>query len=408
MRWKMQKMTTQTTTEQGKESPKLMRTPRTVDLEITNRCNLRCRYCYFFDNPTVNYQDLPTDEWLRFFDELGSLAVMDVTIAGGEPFIRKDLPILIKGIADNSMRFSLLSNGGLIDDNIAAYLANTGRCNQVQISVDGSNPEIHDTCRGKGSFEGAIRGIRILQGHDVNVAVRVTIHRFNVYDLENIARLLLEEIGLKQFGTNSAGYLGTCRKNADDVLLTTEERQIAMEKLLYLNEKYEGRINAAAGPLAEGGMWRKMEIARLEKKPALPNRGYLTACNCSKNKITIRADGTIIPCTMLAHMELGRINQNSLLEVWQNSPELNRLRMRRSIPLSSFEFCTDCPYISYCTGNCPGLSYSLTGQVDHPSPDACLRNFLENGGKIVMEDLAARYQQQKSASTRTTVNAIAR
>jgi MoaA/NifB/PqqE/SkfB family radical SAM enzyme len=70
---------------------KVMRTPRSLDIEITARCNLRCRYCYFFNNPAVEYRDLPTDEWLRFFDELGSLGVMNVTLAGGEPFIREDL-----------------------------------------------------------------------------------------------------------------------------------------------------------------------------------------------------------------------------------------------------------------------------------------------------------------------------
>ena len=87
------------------------------------------------------------------------------------------------------------------------------------MSVDGSCAEVHDSCRGQGSFDGAMRGIRTLQRHRINVAVRVTIHRNNVHDLENIAHFLLEELGLPGFGTNSAGYLGTCCVNADDVLL---------------------------------------------------------------------------------------------------------------------------------------------------------------------------------------------
>ena len=70
---------------------RVMRTPRTVDIDLTARCNLRCRYCYFFDNPAVEYHDLPTEEWLRFFDELGRCAVMDVCLAGGEPFIARSV-----------------------------------------------------------------------------------------------------------------------------------------------------------------------------------------------------------------------------------------------------------------------------------------------------------------------------
>ena len=362
---------------------RVMRTPRNLDIEITARCNLRCRYCYFFNNPAVEYRDLPTEEWLRFFDELGSLGVMDVTLAGGEPFIREHLPVLLEGIVRNRMRFSFLSNGALIGDEIAAFIARTGRCGYVQVSVDGSCAAVHDTCRGHGAFNGAVRGIRTLSRYRVNVAVRVTIHRHNVDDLENIAHLLLEELDLPGFSTNSAGYLGTCRLNADDVMLTIAERQLAMATLLRLTEKYNGRISANAGPLTDGRMWRRMEGARAQGAPAFHNGGRLTACGCPSSKISVRADGAVVPCCMLAQSELGRINQDSLLEVWQHSLALNQLRSRHTIPLTEFEFCAGCSYIPYCTGNCPGLAYTLTGKVDHPSPDACLRRFLEEGGTIV-------------------------
>ncbi len=361
---------------------RVMRTPRSLTLEITARCNLRCRYCYFFNNPAMVYRDLPAAEWLSFFDELGSLGVMKVILAGGEPFIREDLPALIEGLVRNRMRFSFLSNGALINDEIAAFIARTGRCEYVQVSVDGSCAEVHDSCRGKGSFDGVIRGIRALRRHRIYVAVRVTIHRNNVHDLENIARFLLDELGLPDFGTNSAGYMGACRGNADAVLLNMEERKEAMATLQRLTAKYDGRISSNAGPLTDARMWRRMEEARAQGKPAFHNGGRLTGCGCPSNKISVRTDGVIVPCNMLAHIELGRINHDSLAEVWQNSPALNRLRRRHAIPLSGFEFCAGCSYIPYCTGNCPGLAYTLTGTVDHPSPDACLRRFLEEGGSI--------------------------
>lgn len=359
-----------------------MRTPRTLDIEITARCNLRCRYCYFFNNPAVEYRDLPAEEWLTFFAELGALGVMHVTLAGGEPFIRDDLPALLEGIVRNRMRFSLLSNGTLIDDQRAAFIARSGRCDSVQVSVDGSCATVHDSCRGPGSFEGAIRGIRTLQRHRVGVAVRVTIHRGNVHDLGNIAGFLLDELGLPGFGINSAGYQGTCCMNADDVLLTVQERQAAMATLLRLAAHYPNRIAASAGPLAEGHAWRRMEEARAQGAPAFHDGGRLTACGCPGNKISVRPDGAIVPCIMLAHVALGRINRDSLADLWQHSPALNQLRDRQAIPLAGFEFCARCAYLPYCTGNCPGLAYTLTGIIDHPSPDACLRRFLKEGGAI--------------------------
>lgn len=360
-----------------------MRTPRNVTLEITSRCNLRCRYCYFFNNSAVEYRDLPTDEWLTFFDEMGSLGVMTVNLAGGEPFIREDLPALIDGLVRNRMRFSFLTNGALINDEIAGMIARTGRCDHAQVSVDGSCAEVHDSCRGKGSFEGALRGIRILRRHGIGVPVRVTIHRHNVHDLENIARFLLEDLGLPDFSTNAAGYLGTCCKNAGELLLNIEERKEAIATLLRLTAKYAGRISANAGPLTDGRMWSRMEQARKQGAPAFPNGGHLTGCGCPTHKITVRADGVIVPCNMLAHIELGRVNRDSLATVWRDSPALNQLRNRHTIPLTRFEYCAGCSYTPYCTGNCPGLAYTLTGKVDHPSPDACLRLFLAGGGALI-------------------------
>jgi len=367
------------------ESPSsipVMRTPRTVDLEITSRCNLRCSYCYFFDNPEVNYHELPTGDWLKFFDELGQCAVMDVCLAGGEPFIREDLPELLEAVVKNRMRFSILSNGTLIDDIIAEFITATKRCDSVQVSIDGSCAEVHETARGKGSFHKAVRGINILRKHDIPVTVRVTIHRHNVHDLENIAHFLLEELGLPGFSTNAAGYFGSCQKNASDMLLRVEDRQTAMETLLQLEKRYSGRITAQAGPLADAHFWTRMEKARKEGAPQFDNGGNLTGCGCPTNKIAVRSDGAIVPCTMLSHMELGKINQDSFQEVWRKNSALQKLRARHHITLESFEECAGCKYTYYCTGNCPGLAFTLTGNVNQPSPDACLQRFLAQGGKI--------------------------
>ena len=361
---------------------RLMRTPKKIDVNITNRCNLRCRYCYHFESASDAGIDLPAAEWLQFFDELNRCAVTEVTMAGGEPFIREDLKEIISGIVRNRMRFQILSNGTLIDDEIASFLASTKRCNYVQVSIDGSMPESHDAMRGKGSFAKALEGLLTLRRRGVHTAVRVTIHRKNVHDLDGIARLLLDEIGLSGFGTNSAGAMGLCRKNAEMVQLTTEERMIAMETLLRLTKKYNGRIQAMAGPLAEARGWLEMEEARLEGRPSMPNRGALTGCGCYRSGLAVRADGVITPCTMLSQIELGRINRDDLAEVWRNNDALNALRQRHHIPLSSFSFCEGCEYINYCTGSCPGLSYTLVGEVNHPSPDSCLKNFLAEGGRL--------------------------
>ena len=361
---------------------KLMKTPRSVDLGITNRCNLRCTYCSHFTSKGDVGKDLLTEEWIKFFEELGRCAVMDITLQGAEPFCREDLIELIQGIVHNRMRFTILSNGTLITDEMASFLSSTGRCDGVQVSIDGSGPETHDACRGEGNFLRAMRGIEILQRHGVPVSVRVTIHRYNVKDLDAMARLLLEHMGLSGFSTNSASFMGLCRYNVEDVQLTIEERSHAMEALLRLNAKYNGHINADAGPLAEAKTWLEMEKARCEGREPILGRGYLTGCSGPMSKIAVRADGVMVPCIQMSHIELGQINRDDLAEVWQNNTELKRLRERVNIPLSEFEFCKGCEYINYCTGNCPALAYTIVGEENHPSPDACLRRFLEEGGRL--------------------------
>ena len=360
----------------------LIRTPKVVDVDITTECNLRCRYCYHFSGPGDVNHDLPLTNWLSFFEELEQAAVMEVSLCGGEPFIREDILDILDGIVKNRMRFSLLSNGSLITEEHAAAIAKTGRCSYIQVSLDGASPGTHDIIRGDGSFEGAVRGIQILRRYGITVTSRVTIHPQNIDELEEISRLLLEEIGLRSFSTNYVSPIGLAQENEPRLQMTTDELNQAMETLVRLNQKYHGRIGASAGPLADARLFHEMEEARRLGLPSYQGKGHLVACNCPWNKLAVRADGVIIPCILLSHIELGRINQDSIVEIWQHHPELHRFRSRKDIALSSFEFCRGCEWMPYCTGNCPGSGYSLNGDVYHPSPQGCLKQFIEAGGKI--------------------------
>lgn len=91
------------------------------------------------------------------------MKMLKVILSGGEVLLREDLPQLIEGVCRNNMRFSLLSNGYFFEDRHAVMLKESGRCNSVQISVDGVE-EVHDAIRGRGSFARAVRAIGILPG----------------------------------------------------------------------------------------------------------------------------------------------------------------------------------------------------------------------------------------------------
>jgi MoaA/NifB/PqqE/SkfB family radical SAM enzyme len=135
------------------------------------------------NNEGVEYCDLPTKRWLEFFRELGEAKVMEVSLAGGEPFLREDLFELLNGIEENRMRFLIATNGQHVTRDIAARLKKSRRCQFVQISLDGARPETHESLRGKGTHARALNAIKALKEEGVPVTVRTTVHPGNIDDL---------------------------------------------------------------------------------------------------------------------------------------------------------------------------------------------------------------------------------
>jgi SynChlorMet cassette radical SAM/SPASM protein ScmE len=359
-----------------------MYSPRSIEIAITKKCNLRCHYCSHFSNQYEYGNDLTLAEWNQFFEELSYNKVMKVIISGGEPFLRPDLNEILKGIVKNRMRFCILSNGTLVQDEIIQSIASSNRCDYVQVSLDGFSPISHDICCGKGSFDAAIEGIQILQKYGIPVTIRVTIHRYNVFDLDEIAQFILKELGVKSFSINSASFLGLCTSDNADICLTATERGYAMVSLLHILKKYKNQVHATSGPLAELIQFSRMEKARLNKQDKLIQGGYLSGCKCVWSHCAVRSDGIIVPCILLPHISLGSINKNNFIHIWRTHPVLTTMRDRHKIPLVKFDFCQNCDYIDYCTGNCPAIAWTKYGEIDHPNPDSCLRKFLADGGTL--------------------------
>lgn len=361
----------------------IMPTPRELDIAITGRCNLRCHYCFYADE-MVALRDLQTSSWLSFFDELGRIDVMRVTLTGGEVFTRRDLFELIDGIIANRMRYSLLSNGTLITEKVIEQFAvgkRRMRLDSIQVSIDGSRAEIHDQSRPH-SFDRAVRGLRLLKEAGFPVTVRVTINTFNLHDLENAAHLLLEDIGLPSFSTNAALPIGNGCHNQDEIGLTPLQSLETMHLFDRLEEQFPGRITSQSGPQSRRKVYAEMEHARRTgEKSTRWQMGFLSGCGCVHHRIAIMHDGTIVPCHMLHKVSLGNIMTDSLVDIWQTHPDLAALRTRGSIPMSAVPGCQGCEWAGYCNGSCPGLAHELTGDYNRADPEDCYRRFLAETGK---------------------------
>ena len=354
--------------------------PASLEVSLTGKCNLRCRYCFYADEMTA-LDDLQTTSWLDFFAEAGGIGVQRLTLSGGEVFTRPDLFTLIDGVIENRMRYSILSNGTLINDKVIAAFDERRhrlRLDSIQVSIDGATASVHDLSRPPTSFERAMRGLRLLKDNGFPVTCRVTINRHNVHDLANIARLLLEDVGLKSFSTNSADRFGSARCYGQDVVLSPEEWNIAAQAMDELALKYPGRINAAAGPLAFAKNVTQIEKAIAKGETALPCRGKLSACGGVFNKMAILHDGAIVPCNLLPTMVIGKIGSLPLRDAWLTGHEINILRERYQTPITSIPGCEDCQYAGFCTGGCPAVVSAQHGTLVAVDQYNCYKKYREN------------------------------
>ena len=134
---------------------KFKRPLKDLRISVTDRCNFRCPYCMPAEIYGESYQFLPKsniltfEEITRLANVFVSLGVSRIRITGGEPLLRKNLPLLInqlssiKGISD----LSLTTNGYLLE-NIAQELAESG-LTRVTVSLDTLDPEIFKRMSGR-------------------------------------------------------------------------------------------------------------------------------------------------------------------------------------------------------------------------------------------------------------------
>lgn len=360
------------------ESALKMKMPSFVDIAVTGRCNLKCKHCYYADE-MVARSDLPTETWLAFFEELRDAGVMTIGLTGGELFTRRDVWELIDSVVRNKMRFTINTNATLITDQIAERLSqHRRRLDSIQVSVDGSCPETHDALRGKGAFERTMRGIAALKKYELPWTVRVTVSRLNMADLEATMSMLYNDLGLTHFGVNEAYPMGAGHCNHTTLEMTREERREVFRVMQKFDREHPGVARGAmAGPLIIAELIERVDRARATGEFKVPySTGCFTGCNVMWRDLAVLHDGSYVPCNQLPHMVLGKIGQDSLRDVWQNAPGLKELRERHAVSLETDPRCAGCAYVTYCTGGCPGVAYSLTGKVNSANPRDCYRAYI--------------------------------
>ena len=171
--------------------------PNIIHVMINNACNLRCQYCDIWKNNGEG--DLPTDVWMRTFDELLSWTKHPkLNISGGEPFLRKDIYDILRFCVKKGAVTGVVTNGWAITPKMAPRVAELGLSN-VNISLDSLDPEVCDFMRGRpGHTERTVlTTTRILeeirrQGVNTKVYLKVVVSGANVHSLIPLVRFAEE------------------------------------------------------------------------------------------------------------------------------------------------------------------------------------------------------------------------
>ena len=111
---------------------------RSVRVSVTDKCNFRSRYCM----PAEGLEWLPRDELLSFEEiaqlvgVLASMGVDEVRLTGGEPLVRRDLPVLVSLLAETpGVRDLSLTTNGVLLDRLAQPLVEAG-LTRLNVSLD--------------------------------------------------------------------------------------------------------------------------------------------------------------------------------------------------------------------------------------------------------------------------------
>ncbi|MFX3623720.1 MAG: GTP 3',8-cyclase MoaA [Ectobacillus sp.] len=174
---------------------------RDLRISVTDRCNFRCVYCMPMEEFGPNYCFMPREKLLSF-EEIArlaklfvSLGVEKIRLTGGEPLLRKDLPVLIEMLAGiEGIKDISLTTNGLLLKKFAPILKKAG-VRRVNVSLDALDNEIFTKMNGVGvRAETIIAGIEEAVKNGLHVKVNMVVKKgMNDSQILPIARFFKEK-----------------------------------------------------------------------------------------------------------------------------------------------------------------------------------------------------------------------
>lgn len=272
--------------------------PEAINWNYTYNCNFNCSHCY---SRAPSYpSELSAQDYQQLALKIVGAQIFRVAFGGGEPLIRKDFIDTLRYFGDHGLQTYFTTNGWLIDDQVSDNLVRSDVA-MVAVSLDSSVRERHDHIRGQqGSFDRALKAVRLLSGRIGRVATSCTVQKQNVRELRELVDLSLssgaDEVNLKVFRPAGNGLaLELDLKLSSDEL--NEFRSVAED----LKRIHGDRITIY-GPESEHG------------------------CVCGTTTLTLRPNGDLAVCPYGTEV-VGNLLTDELSEIWTRHPLLEGRRL---------------------------------------------------------------------------------
>ncbi|MCX5916352.1 MAG: radical SAM protein, partial [Deltaproteobacteria bacterium] len=146
-----------------------------LDLALTSRCPLRCRYCSV---PKIPYPEREAGEWIQVVESFARLRPIElISLEGGEPFLRPDLSVILEACLNVAERVKIVTSGAVPLDSLPLDLLHHPRF-FLELSMDGPQ-EVHDFLR-DGSWDRAWSFLITGLERHIPVRLRSVISRHNL------------------------------------------------------------------------------------------------------------------------------------------------------------------------------------------------------------------------------------
>jgi radical SAM protein with 4Fe4S-binding SPASM domain len=344
----------------GTEQPSEATIPHTsfkgLTIEITRRCNLRCRHCYLAAGEQAG-DELAFAEIRDLVSSAKRLGATFVNLSGGEPLLREDCFPLLEHVAALGLQCIIGTNATTVSPQVARRLA--GLPVIVQVSLDGSSSATHDAVRGPGVFRRTLQGLDNLLQADMaeRVTLSFTPMACNVDEASAVTDLALEK-GIRGIAFTSLLAGGNARTNWDDLKLSSERTLQLWEFILTKARELAGRL-----AILHEGLSVSLDSPGVSK----------ALCSIGTN-LRIDPEGNIYPCQCFIggqDYRLGTIREQNLEEIVLG-PRLRQVKRACYQRIERIEQCRVCPWRHFCGAGCMGYAYHTEGTI-WTAPDCELR-----------------------------------